>query len=130
VSFEGAGVYYAATETETKLCRNQDIVIVGAGNSAGQAIVALSRYARRVHVIARTRDLGKSMSRYLVDRVEHIDNVLIHRGAVGDGVGRRQSSPGHPHPRRCWRRDAPQHAALFCSSGPIRTRMAEWLRAA
>jgi len=88
--FEGAGVYYAATETETKLCRNEDIVIVGAGNSAGQAIVALSRYARRVHVVARTRDLGKSMSRYLVDRVEQIDNVMIHRGAVvtaleGDG---------------------------------------------
>jgi len=88
--FEGAGVYYAATETETRLCRNEDIVIVGAGNSAGQAIVALSRYARRVHVIARSHDLGKSMSRYLVDRLEHIDNVLIHRGAAvtaleGDG---------------------------------------------
>ncbi|HEX3704775.1 MAG TPA: FAD-dependent oxidoreductase [Vicinamibacterales bacterium] len=88
--FEGAGVYYAATDTETKLCRNEEIVVVGAGNSAGQAIVALSRYARRVHVVARARDLGKSMSRYLVDRVEHIDNVQIHRGAVvtaleGDG---------------------------------------------
>jgi len=84
--FEGAGVYYAATETETKPCLNQDIVLVGAGNSAGQAIVALSRYARRVHVIARTHDLGKSMSRYLVDRVEHIDNVQIHRGAVVTGL--------------------------------------------
>jgi thioredoxin reductase (NADPH) len=88
--FEGAGVYYAATDTETKLCRNEDIVVVGTGNSAGQAIVALSRYARRVHIIARSRDLGKSMSRYLVDRVEQIDNVQIHRGAVvtaleGDG---------------------------------------------
>ncbi len=88
--FEGAGVYYAATETETRLCRNEDIVIVGAGNSAGQAIVALARSARRVHVVARTRDLGKSMSRYLVDRVEHLDNVVIHRGAAvtaleGDG---------------------------------------------
>ena len=88
--FEGAGVYYAATDTETKMCLNEEIVVVGAGNSAGQAIVALSRYARRVHVVARTRDLGKSMSRYLVDRVESIDNVQIHRGAVvtaleGDG---------------------------------------------
>src|ERR1700730_8158714 len=88
--FEGAGVYYAATDTETKLCRNEEVVVVGAGNSAGQAIVALSRHARRVHVIARGRDLGKSMSRYLVDRVEQIDNVQIHRGAVvtaleGDG---------------------------------------------
>ena len=88
--FEGAGVYYVATDTETKLCLNEEIVVVGAGNSAGQAIVALSRYARRVHVVARTRDLGKSMSRYLVDRVESIDNVQIHRGAEvtaleGDG---------------------------------------------
>jgi thioredoxin reductase (NADPH) len=88
--FEGAGVYYAATDTETKLCFNEEIVVVGAGNSAGQAIVALSRSARRVHVVARALDLGKSMSRYLVDRVEHIDNVQIHRGAVvtaleGDG---------------------------------------------
>ena len=84
--FEGAGVYYAATDTETKLCRNEEIVVVGAGNSAGQAIVALSRYARRVHVIARTRDLGKSMSRYLVDRVERIDNVEVHRGTVVSGL--------------------------------------------
>jgi alkyl hydroperoxide reductase subunit AhpF len=88
--FEGAGVYYAATDTETKLCRNEEVVVVGAGNSAGQAIVALSRHARRVHVIARGQDLGKSMSRYLVDRVEQIDNVQIHRGAAvtaleGDG---------------------------------------------
>src|SRR6185436_5465011 len=88
--FEGAGVYYAATDTETKLCRNEEVVVVGAGNSAGQAIVALSRHARRVHVIARGADLGKSMSRYFVDRVEQIDNVEIHRGAVvtaleGDG---------------------------------------------
>src|SRR6185436_11315005 len=86
----GAGVHYAATDTETKLCRNEEVVVVGAGNSAGQAIVALSRHARRVHVIARGADLGKSMSRYLVDRVEQIDNVQIHRGAVvtaleGDG---------------------------------------------
>src|SRR5258708_962386 len=80
--FEGAGVYYAATDTETKLRRNEEVVVVGAGNSAGQAIVALSRHARRVHVIARGRDLGKSMSRYLVDRVEQIENVQIHRGAA------------------------------------------------
>jgi thioredoxin reductase (NADPH) len=84
--FEGAGVYYAATDTETKQCRNEEVVVVGAGNSAGQAIVALSRHARRVHVIARGRDLGRSMSRYLVDRVEQIDNVQIHRGAVVTGL--------------------------------------------
>jgi thioredoxin reductase (NADPH) len=88
--FEGAGVYYAATEMEARLCRDEEAVVVGAGNSAGQAIVYLARYARRVHVVLRGTDLGASMSRYLVDRVEHMDNVTIHRGAVvaeceGDG---------------------------------------------
>ena len=88
--FEGAGVYYAATDTETKLCINEEVVVVGAGNSAGQAIVALSRSASRVHVVARALDLGKSMSRYLVERVENLGNAQIHRGAVvtaleGDG---------------------------------------------
>jgi thioredoxin reductase (NADPH) len=80
--FEGAGVYYAATDTEARLCRGEQVVVVGAGNSAGQAIVSLSRQARDVHVIVRGRDLGKSMSRYLVERVEHIDNVHIHRSAA------------------------------------------------
>jgi thioredoxin reductase (NADPH) len=79
--FEGAGVYYAATEMETRLCNGEDVVVVGGGNSAGQAIVALSRHARAVHVLVRGRDLRKSMSRYLFDRVEHIDNVRIHYGA-------------------------------------------------
>ncbi len=84
--FEGAGVYYAATEMEARLCRGDDVAVVGAGNSAGQAIVYLSRYARTVHVIVRGDDLGTSMSRYLVDRVEHIDNVVIHRRAVVSAV--------------------------------------------
>jgi thioredoxin reductase (NADPH) len=79
--FEGAGVYYAATDMETRLCNGEEVVVVGGGNSAGQAIVALSRHARAVHVLVRGRDLRKSMSRYLVDRVEHIANVRIHYGA-------------------------------------------------
>ena len=62
--------------------RGDEVVVVGGGNSAGQAIVYLSRYARRVHVALRGEDLGKSMSRYLVDRVESIDNVTIHRACA------------------------------------------------
>jgi thioredoxin reductase (NADPH) len=77
--FEGAGVYYAATDMEARLCRGDDVVVVGGGNSAGQAIVFLSRFARNVHVVLRGDDLGKSMSRYLVDRVEAIPNVQVHR---------------------------------------------------
>jgi thioredoxin reductase (NADPH) len=80
--FDGAGVYYAATDMEARLCRGEEVVVVGAGNSAGQAIVYLSKYASRVHVVLRGQDLGASMSRYLVDRVEHMENVEIHRAAV------------------------------------------------
>jgi thioredoxin reductase (NADPH) len=77
-TFEGAGVYYAATEMEASLCRGDEVVVVGGGNSAGQAIVFLSRFAKKVHVVLRSRDLGKSMSRYLVDRVQCIPNVVVH----------------------------------------------------
>jgi thioredoxin reductase (NADPH) len=83
---EGAGIYYAATDIEARLCRGDDVVVVGAGNSAGQAIVHLSRYARSVHIVMRGDDLGKSMSRYLVDRVEHLDNVVIYRRTVVSAV--------------------------------------------
>ena len=84
--FEGAGIYYAATEMEARLCRGEEVVVVGAGNSAGQAIMFLSKFASRVHVVVRGRDLGASMSRYLVDRVENMDNVNIHCGAVVSGL--------------------------------------------
>ncbi|HEX6747647.1 MAG TPA: FAD-dependent oxidoreductase [Longimicrobium sp.] len=77
---EGAGVYYAATEMEARLCGGDDAVIVGGGNSAGQAAMYLTRFARTVHVVIRGDDLGKSMSRYLVDRVENAQNVRVHRG--------------------------------------------------
>jgi thioredoxin reductase (NADPH) len=86
VDFEGAGIYYAATEMEARLCRGEEVVVVGAGNSAGQAIVYLAKYARRVHVIVRKTDLGASMSRYLVDRVERLENVTIHRGCAVAGL--------------------------------------------
>jgi thioredoxin reductase (NADPH) len=84
--FDGAGIYYAATEMEAKLCQGEEVVVVGAGNSAGQAIVFLARYARRVHVLLRGEDLGGSMSRYLVDRVQGLENVTIHRGTVVTGL--------------------------------------------
>jgi thioredoxin reductase (NADPH) len=84
--FEGAGIYYAATEMEARLCRGEEVVVVGAGNSAGQAIMFLSRYASQVHVVVRGKDLGDSMSRYLVDRVEHADNVTIYRGTQVSGL--------------------------------------------
>lgn len=84
--FDGAGIYYAATAMEAQLCVGEEVVVVGGGNSAGQAIAFLARHARRVHVLLRGQDLGKSMSRYLVDRVVGMENVTIHRGAVVTGL--------------------------------------------
>ncbi len=73
--FEGAGIYYAATPMEAKLCQDEEVVLVGAGNSAGQAIVFLAKSAAKVHHLVRGNDLGRSMSRYLVDRISKLTNV-------------------------------------------------------
>ena len=73
--FEGAGIYYAATPMEAQLCQGEEVVVVGAGNSAGQAIVFLAKTAAKVHHLVRGNDLGASMSRYLVDRISKLSNV-------------------------------------------------------
>jgi thioredoxin reductase (NADPH) len=75
--FEGAGIYYAATELEARRCRNAEAVVVGGGNSAGQAAMFLAGMARRVHLIYRGPDLGHSMSHYLISRLEHAPNVRL-----------------------------------------------------
>jgi thioredoxin reductase (NADPH) len=68
--FENAGVYYGATFMEAQLCRDEEVVIVGGGNSAGQAAVFLAQTAKRVHVLVRSKGLAESMSRYLIRRIE------------------------------------------------------------
>jgi thioredoxin reductase (NADPH) len=73
--FEGAGVYYSATFVEAQLCAGQEVVVVGGGNSAGQAAVSLAKTATRVYVLVRSGGLAESMSRYLVRRIE--DNPAI-----------------------------------------------------
>jgi thioredoxin reductase (NADPH) len=77
--FEGLGLYYAATHIEAQQCAAEDVVVVGGGNSAGQAVVNLAATARRVHVVAR-RPLEVAMSRYLVDQIEDKPNVEIWTG--------------------------------------------------
>src|SRR3984893_2025004 len=67
--FEGAGVYYTAMPMEAQLCVGEDVVVVGGGNSAGQAAVFLARTARRVHMLVRGERLADTMSRYLIARV-------------------------------------------------------------
>jgi thioredoxin reductase (NADPH) len=84
--FEGAGIYYAATEMEARYCRGEEVVVVGGGNSAGQAVVHLSRYATRVHLLVRGHDLGAHMSRYLVDRLLATPNVTVYLGTVVTGL--------------------------------------------
>src|ERR1051326_4162939 len=64
--FEGAGVYYAATFMEAQLCGGDEVIVVGGGNSAGQAAVFLAQTARRVHVLVRSTGLAETMSRYLI----------------------------------------------------------------
>jgi thioredoxin reductase (NADPH) len=68
--FEGSGVYYAATPMESALCGGEEVIIVGGGNSAGQAAVFLAQTARRVHLLVRSDGLASTMSRYLIRRIE------------------------------------------------------------
>jgi thioredoxin reductase (NADPH) len=74
---DGLGVYYAATQTELASCRGADVVVVGGGNSAGQAILFLAQHTRHVLVLLRGDDLGKNMSSYLVDRLQALTNVEV-----------------------------------------------------
>jgi thioredoxin reductase (NADPH) len=79
--FDGAGVFYVATPIELTACGGSDVVVVGGGNSAGQAAMFLSEHIRRVWLLLRGGDLRKSMSSYLADRVEAADNVEVLRHA-------------------------------------------------
>jgi thioredoxin reductase (NADPH) len=75
--FEGTSVYYAATQMEAMMCRGDPIAVVGGGNSAGQATLFLSKQAPIVRLLIRHDDLGRDMSRYLVDRIERAPNVEL-----------------------------------------------------
>lgn len=78
---EGAGVYYAATEMEARFCRNTEAVVIGGGNSAGQAAMFLSRHARHVHLLVRANDLSATMSAYLRQRLEADPAITIRYGS-------------------------------------------------
>src|SRR5204863_925969 len=73
--FEGVGVYYGATFVESQLCEGEEVIVVGGGNSAGQAAVFLAQTARRVQMFVRSSGLAESMSKYLIRRIE--DNPKI-----------------------------------------------------
>jgi thioredoxin reductase (NADPH) len=76
-AFEGSGVHYWASPLEGKLCAGQEVALVGAGNSAGQAVVYLASQAKKVWMIVRGPDLSASMSRYLIDRIKAQPNIEL-----------------------------------------------------
>ena len=75
--FEGSGVYYAATYVESQLCGGEEVIVVGAGNSAGQAAVFLAQTVKRVHLLVRSDGLANSMSRYLIRRIEETPAIIL-----------------------------------------------------
>lgn len=86
--FEGASIHYAATEAEAQRCEGEEVVVVGGGNSAGQAAVYLAGRTRRVYLLIRGENLGKGMSRYLVDRIMDAANVeLLTNTEVRELIG-------------------------------------------
>jgi len=89
--FEGAGVYYGATPMEAQLCAGDEVVVVGGGNSAGQAAVFLAQTTARVHMLIRGNGLADTMSRYLIRRIEESPRIVLHtRTQIIDLEGDRQ----------------------------------------
>ena len=121
-AFEGASVHYWASPLEAKLCAGQEVALVGAGNSAGQAAVYLANQAGRVWLLARGDDLAASMSRYLVDRIAGLPNVEVLRRTNVTGL---EGHDGMLEAIR-WRRGALgeeirrpiQHLFLFIGAEP------------
>jgi thioredoxin reductase (NADPH) len=76
--FEGQGIYYGATYIESQLCESEDVIVVGGGNSAGQAAVFLSQTARKVYMLVRREGLSDTMSRYLIQRITDNPAIELH----------------------------------------------------
>jgi thioredoxin reductase (NADPH) len=102
--FTGAGVYSIMGETDARRCEGQDVIVVGGGNSAGQAAAHLSRYARSVRIVIRRDSLARTMSRYLVDRIERSRTIevvprtevaAVHGNGTVDAVSLRAADNGH-----------------------------------
>lgn len=125
---EGAGISYWVSAIEAKLCAGEEVVLIGGGNSAGQAIVFLAPQVKRLHLMVR-RDLRETMSQYLIDRIASLPNVEIHVGTeiVGvegdrkDGLSAATFADSATGERR---RYAIRHLFLFIGADPN----ADWAR--
>jgi thioredoxin reductase (NADPH) len=109
--FEGVGVYYGATFIEAQRCESEEVIVVGGGNSAGQAAMYLSQTARHVHMLIRGETLASSMSRYLIRRIEESSNITLRNRTrlvalegtdalesvawIDDKSGKRETRPIH-----------------------------------
>ncbi|MGI0001908.1 MAG: NAD(P)/FAD-dependent oxidoreductase, partial [Nitrososphaeraceae archaeon] len=102
--FEGTGVYYGATFVEAQLCGGEEVIVVGGGNSAGQAAVFLTQTTKRVHMLVRSNSLADTMSRYLIRRIEnnpiivfqpHTEIAALEGGDHLDSVYWRNNETGH-----------------------------------
>jgi thioredoxin reductase (NADPH) len=124
--FEMGGVYYAATQAEAQLCAGDPVLIVGGGNSAGQAAMFMSRHASECRLLIRGGDLGKSMSRYLVDQIERNDlvKVCLHTEVVELG-GERELETVTVADARSGERSTVPAKALFVFIGAVPH--TEWL---
>ena len=118
--FEGTGVYYGATHLEAQLCGCEEVIVVGGGNSAGQAAVFLAQTTRRVYVLVRSDGLATSMSRYLIRRIEETPNIELHTNTQVIAL------EGNDHLERVtWRNDQTQQteshdiAHLFSMTGAV-----------
>ena len=119
-TFEGAGVYYAATELEARICRGDEVVVVGGANSAGQAAIFLAQEGSKVSIAVRRADLSHDMSRYLVERIEANPRISVLantevRGLAGQGhlerVTVEHTPNGEMRDLRC--------VGLFCFIGAV-----------
>jgi thioredoxin reductase (NADPH) len=87
-NFTGAGIYYGAAMTEANACKDRKVFIVGGGNSAGQGAVYLAQFASKVTILIRKPDLRATMSSYLIDQIDGIDNIEVHgRRQVKEAIG-------------------------------------------
>lgn len=126
--FEGAGVSYWASPVEARLCEGEEVALVGAGNSAGQAVAFLSPRVRRLHLVVRGAGLEASMSRYLIERIAALPNVELLTGTEvtaleGDRAQGLCAATLQPRGGGTGRRQALRHLFLFIGADPN----ADWL---